>query len=307
MRILVLGAGVLGCNLAMNLFKSGKEVILLARSSWGQYLKDNGLTIKYRYSFKKKKANIPIIFNLDNNDKYDVIFVTLRFTQLDSIINTLKENVSKNIVFVGNNTKASYYRSLLKNKNVMFAFASSAGHREKTYVSSIDLRKITIGQLKQDKSNEILIKKIFADTDYKVTYQPNMEDYLLSHACFVVPACFACYYTNGNLKKISKDKAYLDRIIQANIEGYSALEKAGHKILPDDEDYNSKRYYKICFFLYKLLCSTSLGKICVSDHAMNAIEEMSALNNDLKRIFDENNANYDQWKSLENEVSAYLK
>ncbi len=38
MRIFVLGAGVLGCNLAMNLFNSGKDVTLLARSSWGQYL-----------------------------------------------------------------------------------------------------------------------------------------------------------------------------------------------------------------------------------------------------------------------------
>ena len=307
MRILVLGAGVLGCNLAMNLFNSGKDATLLARSSWGQYLKDNGLTIEYRFSFKKKKANIPIIFNLDSKDKYDVIFVTLRFTQLDSIINILKVNDSKNIIFVGNNTKASYYRSLLINKNVMFAFASSAGCREKSYVSSIDLKKITIGQLKQNESNEALIKKIFADTDYKLTYQPNMEDYLLSHACFVVPACFACYYTNGNLKKISNDKIYLDRVIQANIEGYSALEKAGHKILPDDEDYKSKRYYKICFFLYRLLCFTSLGKICVSDHAMNATSEMSALNSDLKRIFDKTNANYDQWKSLEKEVSSYLK
>ncbi len=161
--------------------------------------------------------------------------------------------------------------------------------------------------MKQDKSNEVLIKKIFADTDYKLTYQPNMEDYLLSHACFVVPACFACCYTNANLKKIAKDKIYLDRIIQANIERYSALEKARHKILPNDEDYRSKRYYKICFFLYRLLCFTSLGKICVSDQAMNATSEMLTLNSDLKRIFDETNANYDQWKSSQNEVSSYLK
>ena len=28
----------------------------------------------------------------------------------------------------------------------------------------------------------------------------------------------------------------------------------------------------------KLMCATSLGKLCASDHAMNAIDEMSALN-----------------------------
>ena len=44
------------------------------------------------------------------------------------------------------------------------------------------------------------------------------------------------------------------------------------------------------------MCATSLGKICASDHAMNAVEEMSALNRDLKRFFDENGASYPVWQ-----------
>ena len=50
------------------------------------------------------------------------------------------------------------------------------------------------------------------------------------HAAFVLPAVFACYKTDGNLKK---DNAYLHRLIDANIEGYRAIRNAGHKILPD--------------------------------------------------------------------------
>ena len=34
MKILVYGAGVLGCNLARNLFHAGKDVTLLARGNW---------------------------------------------------------------------------------------------------------------------------------------------------------------------------------------------------------------------------------------------------------------------------------
>ena len=34
MKILVYGAGVLGCNLARNLFRAGKNVTLLARGKW---------------------------------------------------------------------------------------------------------------------------------------------------------------------------------------------------------------------------------------------------------------------------------
>ena len=36
MRILVIGAGVLGCNIAANLFRAGKDVTLLARGAWGK-------------------------------------------------------------------------------------------------------------------------------------------------------------------------------------------------------------------------------------------------------------------------------
>ena len=34
MKILVYGAGVLGCNLARDLFRAGKDVTLLARGNW---------------------------------------------------------------------------------------------------------------------------------------------------------------------------------------------------------------------------------------------------------------------------------
>lgn len=64
MRMLVLGAGVLGCNLAMNLFAAGKEVALLARGAWGKNIEENGLSIKYRYSFRKKTARVPVVCEL---------------------------------------------------------------------------------------------------------------------------------------------------------------------------------------------------------------------------------------------------
>ena len=42
------------------------------------------------------------------------------------------------------------------------------------------------------------------------------------------------------------------------------------------------------------------------DHALNATDEMSALNRDLKRFFDETGAAYPVWQSLEQEAGKYL-
>ena len=308
MRILVFGAGVLGCNLARNLFRAGKDVTLLARGRWAEEIRTNGLQIKDKFSFRMSVSRIPVVTELKTEDRYDVIFVVLRYTQLDTILETLRENQTKNIVFVGNNVRAEALAADLPEKNVLFAFASSAGHRERDHVASVDLKKITIGQLASAPSNEALIGRIFEGTKYKVAYEPNMGDYLLCHAAFVLPAAFACYKTDGDLKKLKGNTAYLSRMIDANIEGYRAIRSAGHTILPkEDTDFESAAYRKTCLRFFKLICATSLGKICVSDHAMDAVDEMSALDRDLKRFFEEVGADDPVWQALEREAGKYLQ
>ena len=308
MKILVYGAGVLGCNLARNLFRAGKDVTLLARGNWAAEIKQNGLRVKDKFSQRVSVSRIPVVTKLAPDAQYDVIFVVLRYTQLDSALDTLRENQTKNIVFVGNNVRPRALAATLPEKNVLFAFALSAGHRESDRVVSIDLKKITIGQLSGAASNAGLIGEIFRGTKYKVVYEPNMEDYLLCHAAFVMPAVFACYKTDGNLKKLRGNTTYLNRLIDANIDGYRAIKNAGHEILPKaDADFESKKYRKTCLRFFKLMCATSLGKLCASDHAMNAIDEMSALNRDIKRFFDENGAAYPVWQELEAEAGRYLQ
>ena len=307
MKILVFGAGVLGCNLARNLFRAGKDVTLLARGKWAEEIQKNGLRIKDKFSPRVSVSRIPVVTELKPEDEYDVVFVVVRYTQIDSIIEILRACRAKNIVFVGNNVRAREIASLLPEKNVLFAFALSAGHRECDRVASIDMKKITIGQLPDAPSNEKLIGQIFDGTKYIVVYEPDMEDYLLCHAAFVLPAAFACYKTDGNLKKLKGNTAYLSRLIDANIEGYRAIRNAGHAILPKaDEDFEGEAYRRTCLRFFRLLCATVLGRICVSDHAMNAVGEMSALDRDLKRFFDDNGADYPTWRELEAEAGRYL-
>ena len=308
MKILVFGAGVLGCNLARNLFRAGKDVTLLARGQWADKIKRNGLRIKDKFSPKVSVSRIPVVTELAPEDTYDVIFVVARYTQLETILDVLRANGTKNIVFVGNNVRAVETAAALPEKNVLFAFASSAGHRERDRVASIDLKKITIGPLAGAPSQQPLIDQIFSGTKYKAAYEPNMGDYLLCHAAFVLPVAFACYKTDGDLKKLKGSTAYLSRLIDANIEGYRAIRDAGHEILPkSDADFESAAYRKTCLRFFKLMCATSLGKICASDHAMNAVDEMSALDRDLKVFFDAQGAEYPAWRELETEAGKYLK
>ena len=152
-----------------------------------------------------------------------------------------------------------------------------------------------------------MIRQLFGGTGYRVVYEPNMEDYLLCHAAFVLPAALACYRADGDLRRLKRDRAYLHRLIDANVEGYRAIEKAGHDILPaSDTYYATDAYRRTCYAFFKLMCLTPLGKICASDHAMNAVDEMSALNRDMKAFFDEAGADYPAWKAVEQSAARYL-
>ncbi|MCI5615427.1 MAG: ketopantoate reductase family protein [Clostridia bacterium] len=308
MKILVFGAGVLGCNLARNRFRAGRDVTLLARGSWAREIQQKGLRIKDTFSPRVSVSPIPVTTQLKPEDRYDLIFVVLRYTQLGAILDILRASAAGTIVFVGNNVRARALAEALPGKTVLFAFASSAGHREEDRVASIDLKKITIGPLSGGPSQEALIGRILSGTKYRVTYEPRMEDYLLCHAAFVLPVAFACYKTDGDLKKLRGDTGYFHRMIDANIEGYRALKAAGHEILPkSDAEFEGPAYRKTCLRFFKLMCATGLGKICASDHAMNATDEMSALDRDLKALFDAQGAEYPVWQSLERDAKKYLK
>ena len=73
MKILVYGAGVLGCNLARNLLRAGKDVTLLARGNWAAEIKQNGLRIKDKFSPRTSVSRIPVVTELAPDATYDVI------------------------------------------------------------------------------------------------------------------------------------------------------------------------------------------------------------------------------------------
>ena len=69
MKILVFGAGVLGCNLARNFFRAGKDVTLLARGAWGESIPKNGLRIKDKFSPRMSVSRIPVVTSTASRSK----------------------------------------------------------------------------------------------------------------------------------------------------------------------------------------------------------------------------------------------
>lgn len=278
MRILVYGAGVLGSYLAHNLYVGKRDVALLARGEWAKNIKENGLTIKHKLRFRTTRDKIRVVERLSPDDEYDIIFVVMQYVHLDSVLPVLRENCSKTIVFIGNNMSAERYREALPDKCVLFGFTGVGGRRENGRAVCISLGKsITVGSVDGTTEYRPLIEEVFAGLKYKITYCDKIGDWLKSHAAFILPIAYACYFSDGNLKKVAKSREMLNKVIDASQEGYTVLRAVGHEVLPE-EDYDyvmnkRKSYYR----LLKLMCGTFIGRLAASDHAMSAVPEMRAL------------------------------
>jgi 2-dehydropantoate 2-reductase len=106
MKVLVYGAGVIGCYLTHVLCQAGHEVSLLARGRWKDTLETNGLVIHHHIQ-KKTTTDHPRIVAEPGNSHYDVVFAVMQHPQMQEILGDLAEIHTPLVVLVGNNLSAA--------------------------------------------------------------------------------------------------------------------------------------------------------------------------------------------------------
>ena len=140
MRILVYGAGVLGCELAHVLMQNKKNVVtLLARGEWKEMIDQKGLVIRHWVQRKTTTERIKTVDTLAPDDYYDLVFVVVQAGQLPDVLPVLKANKSQYFVFVGNNPQAKQVLEFMQRPadKIAFGFQGTAGRREHDHVVSV--------------------------------------------------------------------------------------------------------------------------------------------------------------------------
>lgn len=262
MKILIYGAGVLGGYLAHSLVQSGNDVSILARGKRYDQLKNNGLVIRHYFQRKTTIDRVNVVNCLEEDDFYDIIFVVMKYNQFSSVLPILAKNISKNVVFIGNNADPQSMQSYLEDsskyeKNIAFGFQISAGRREDSgiVVSIHGSGDLIIGELHGNEVLKPTILKAF-NNKYKVTYHKDIDSWLKSHFALILGINSIQYINNDDFKKISKDNKQLNLTIDATDEALKVLEILGYKIMPEIQAklvrqyrlfylYGMKLYYKL--------------------------------------------------------------
>src|SRR5512137_1686736 len=101
MRILILGAGVLGSLYGSRCRAAGHTVVMLARGQRLSDLRSHGLMLEDAITGQRTFARIEVIERLAADDSYDLVIVPVRKTLLATVLPLLADSpMTPNVLFM---------------------------------------------------------------------------------------------------------------------------------------------------------------------------------------------------------------
>ena len=312
MRILVYGAGVIGCELAHALIQNKKNVVtLLARGEWKERIDQKGLVIRHWAQRRTTTDRVRTIERLTPEDCYDLVFVVLQAGQLPEVLPVLKANRSPYFVFVGNDPHAKQVLEAMQRPadRIAFGFQNSAGRREHDRVVSTYMGiGMTVGGATTPLSGafRIRLKTAFDGVKYRLTFYGDMDEWLKCHIALILPVCYVCYACNGDLRRATKQQR--GAILDAAYEACVMLKDAG---IPVNDRQNTdcyrpgsagRRQMETMVFT---MAKTPLGRLCASDHAMHAVAEMKYLDDAFEALRRQTGTAMPMWEKLRSEMPPW--
>ena len=284
MRILVCGAGVIGCYLTHALCAAGHDVTLLARGKWRETLEREGLTIVHHLQ-KKTTHDHPRVIGALDGGRYDLVFAVMQYQQMQEILEDLAQADSPLVVLVGNNMAAAEMERVIrthapKPKTVLFGFQGTGGRREdgKVICVRFGAGHMSVGGLhsEPDAADRELVDSLFRGTKYRLTWVSGMDAWYKCHLAFILPVCYLAYALGCDLTRA--DRRQIKQMLTACREGYGFLAALGCPILPEGTQEKLEGIKGgVSYIMMRLMAKTAIGRLAATDHCRHAVTEMEAL------------------------------
>ena len=213
MRILILGAGVIGSVYAAKLLQAGHEVVLLARGRRLTDLRTGGLVLQDAGSGERTVLPVRCVSEVGAGDRFDLVVVPVRAEQLLGTLPLLAAMTDgSDVLFFGN--PADHRAALVAGlgSRALFGFPAAGGTRDGPVVRYvlISQQKTMLGE--PDGSPTVRVRRlqrVLSGAGFATTISADIGGWLLGHAAFVVPIAFALYRMGGDATHLAADHAVL--------------------------------------------------------------------------------------------------
>ena len=285
-RILVLGAGVIGSVYGGKLLEAGHEVVLLARGSRLADLQSHGLLLEDAQSGNRTAQSVVVTNELASDDRFDLVLVPVRSEQLASTLAVLTVMTDgSDVLFFGNTGNRGAELAAALGKRALFGFPAAGGTRDGPTIKYVLIRqqKTMLGEPDGTTTSRIRRLQLILDgAGFPTLISADIHAWLLGHAAFVVPIAFALYRVGIDAPVLAADPAAMRLMVLATREAFSALRATGNEEIPT----NLLALYRLPTVLviayWRRVLNSARGELWFGAHSRAAPAEMHALARDLQ-------------------------
>ncbi len=286
MRILVLGAGVIGSVYAGRLLQAGHDVALVARGQRRADLRAHGLVLDDAESGEHRELPIDVLDVPAADVRYDLIVVAVRSEQLTKTLPILAALTNvPDVLFLGN--IAGHRRHLIEalGDRVVLGFPGAGG-----VLDGAAVRYVLIGQQKTmlgEPSGAISsrarrLQAIFIDAGFPTRLTADIDAWLLGHLAFVVPIAFAVYRADTDAARLARDPVSLLLMVRATSQAFRALRAAHVAEIPTNLAILylwMPRQFAVAY--WRRVLASPRGELWFAGHTRGAVQEMTLLRDEL--------------------------
>ncbi|NQX60855.1 ketopantoate reductase family protein [Paenibacillus qinlingensis] len=297
-RILIFGAGVIGSMYAIKLIEAGFDVSLFARSNRFKSLRENGLQYKEKGTVRSIQVNV--IDTLENDDVYDFIFVTVRYDRSESALLALKDNQSKHIVTMTNNSIGFSSWLNIVGDRLLPAFPGFGGQIKDGVLYARFMPKIIVATVFGEMNGVVTerienLAKIFKRAKLPYVIKKDMQAYLITHSVADIALLSFLHSENKVIDKKTVRTRKTARQITVTLKTYlRAIQKAGVSI--DPPMLRMALIFPNIFldlFFMAWLRTKMVSDMMLPDFANSATNEIVQLKNDLMKFLSQHDIKSD--------------
>lgn len=280
MRILIYGAGVIGCLYANLFSEAGYDTTVYARGKRLELFQEKGLL--YFKEGHTWKANVKIIDKVERKDIYDFVFLTVKENQVHEALQELKNNDSPNIVTMVN-TLESYedWEKICGKGRILPAFPGAGGSFENNILHAAltpwIIQPTTIGEIRGNETLRLQqLKAVLKQSHIPYQIVEDMQQWQLCHLAMVVPIADA-YYEAVCPEKAGYERKLMMKTAKKMKRNFCTLYRLGVKLSP-----RKMHLFRLLptIFLYiglTLIFRSEFANTFMYKHSVNAPDEMRDL------------------------------
>lgn len=280
MRLLIYGAGVIGCFYATLFSKAGYHTTLYARGKRLETLNSVGLL--YEVKGKIHKADVTVIERLEDNDRFDYIFLTVKGNQVHTALRELSSNISPNIVTMVNTIdEYNEWEEICGKGRIMPAFPGAGGSFDaNVLIAALTpwvIQPTTLAEIDGSKTERLLkLSKILKKSGIPYQIVKDMHQWQLCHLAMVVPLVDA-YYEAQNPKEAWRERRVMDKTARQMKKNFRTLYHMGITLSPRKMNLFRLLPVSILKTGLTVVFKSNFGDVFMYRHSIKAPDEMCQL------------------------------